>query len=243
MTGPAMTGQARWGQAMTNLRWRVLLALAVMLAGAVLTYLGRPTVYLADRIGKPDLELMFPRQFGDWRVDTSLPVIAPAPDVQARLDVIYNQLLSRTYVNSVGRSIMLSVAYGGDQSDATRIHRPEICYPSQGFDITYDQPGVQRIAGSTLPVRMLMSRFGSRHEPITYWIVVGNEVATSGMQQKLAQMRYGLRGLIADGMLVRVSSLDTDRAHAHAVQAGFIADLAAGMPRELRSRAFGEPGL
>lgn len=228
---------------MTGLRWRVLLAMAVMLAGAGLTYLGRPTAYLADRIGKPDLELMFPRQFGEWRVDTSLPVIAPAPDVQARLDAIYNQVLARTYVNASGQSIMLSVAYGGDQSDATRAHRPEICYPAQGFDITHDKPGLQRIAGGTLPVRMLMSRFGDRQEPITYWIVVGNEVATSGMQQKLAQMRYGLRGLIADGMLVRVSSLDANREHAYTVHAGFIADLAAGMPRATRSRAFGELGL
>lgn len=228
---------------MTGLRWRVLLAMAVMLAGAGLTYLGRPTVYLADRIGKPDLELMFPRQFGEWRVDSSLPVIAPAPDVQARLDAIYNQVLARTYVNASGQSIMLSVAYGGDQSDATRAHRPEICYPAQGFDITHDKPGLQRIAGGTLPVRMLMSRFGDRQEPITYWIVVGNEVATSGMQQKLAQMRYGLRGLIADGMLVRVSSLDANREHAYTVHASFIADLAAGMPSATRSRAFGELGL
>lgn len=225
---------------MTSLRWRVLLALALMLAGAGLSYLGRPTVYLADRIGKPDLELMFPRVFGDWRVDTSLPVIAPAPDVQARLDAIYNQVLTRTYVNSSGQSIMLSVAYGGDQSDASRAHRPEICYPSQGFNITFDQSGIQRIGHGSLSVRKLMSRFGDRLEPITYWIVVGNEVATSGMQQKLAQMRYGLRGLIADGMLVRVSSLDADREHAYTVHAGFIADLAASMPGALRQRAFGD---
>ncbi len=228
---------------MNSVRSRVLLAMALMFAGAGLSYIGRPTVYLADQIGKPDLEAMFPKQFGDWRIDTSLPVVAPAPDVQARLDAIYNQVLTRTYVNSGGRLIMLSVAYGGDQSDASRAHRPEICYPAQGFDITYDQPGVQQIDGGSLPVRKLMSRFGDRKEPITYWIVVGNEIATSGMQQKLAQMRYGLRGLIADGMLVRVSSLDADREHAYGVQAGFIADLAAGMSPELRPRAFGEPTL
>jgi EpsI family protein len=134
---------------------------------------------------------------------------------------------------------MLSVAYGGDQSEASRAHRPEICYPVQGFDISYDQPATLSVAGGKLPVRTLMSRFGMRHEPITYWIVVGNEIATSGMQQKLAQMRYGLRGLIADGMLVRVSSIDTDRDHAFGVQAGFIADLAAHMPLAMRPRAFG----
>jgi EpsI family protein len=228
---------------MSSARMRVLLAMALMFAGAGLAYVGRPTVYLADQIGQPDLEAMFPKQFGEWRVETSLPVIAPTPDVQARLDAIYSQVLTRTYVHRDGRVIMLSVAYGGDQSDASRAHRPEICYPAQGFDITHDQPGVQHIDGGSLPVRKLMSRFGDRKEPITYWIVVGSEIATSGMQQKLAQMRYGLRGLIADGMLVRVSSLDPDREHAYAVQAAFIADLAAGMPPDLKPRAFGEPSL
>jgi EpsI family protein len=228
---------------MSSVRTRVLLAMALMLAGAGLSYVGRPTVYLADRIGQPDLETMFPKQFGEWKIQTGLPVVALAPDVQARLDAIYNQVLTRTYVNSEGRSIMLSVAYGGDQSDAARAHRPEICYPSQGFNITYNQPGVQQINGGSLPVRKLMSNFGARQEPITYWIVVGNEIVTSGMEQKLAQMRYGLRGLIPDGMLVRVSSIDADREHAYAVHADFIADLAAGMPADLRPRAFGEPSL
>ena len=63
----------------------------------------------------PNLETMFPKAFGDWRVDTSMPVILPSPDVQALLDKIYNQVLSRSYVNAKGERIMLSVAYGGDR--------------------------------------------------------------------------------------------------------------------------------
>ena len=82
-----------------------------------------------------------------------------------------------------------------------------------------------------------------RNEPITYWVVVGNEVATSGIEQKLAQMRYGLRGVIADGMLVRVSSIDPDMARGHAVQSGFIADMAAAIPSQARPRVFGDLAL
>ncbi len=145
---------------MTSVRWHALMAAVLMLAAAGLTYLGRPTNHLADRIGQPDLERMFPAQFGDWRIAADRVLVAPAPDVQARLDAIYNQLLTRTYVNDAGHTIMLSVAYGGDQSDATRAHRPEICYPTQGFDISYDKPGQLPVAGGTLPVRRLMSHFG-----------------------------------------------------------------------------------
>lgn len=228
---------------MNNVRWRALLAAALMVGGALLTYFGRPTVYLADQIGKPDLESLFPKKFGDWRVDASRPIIVPAPDVQAALDAIYNQVLTRTYVNQTGQRIMLSVAYGGDQYDGTSAHRPETCYPAQGFSITFNEKKQQHLAQGTLGVRTLVAKQGERNEPITYWVVVGDKVATTGIEQKLAQMRYGLHGVIADGMLVRVSSIDSDRTRAHAVQSGFIADLAAAMPGQARTRVFGELAL
>jgi EpsI family protein len=146
-------------------------------------------------------------------------------------------------VNRVGQRIMLSVAYGGDQSDGTSAHRPEVCYPAQGFEITANAKSAQPAAGGTLAVRQLMSKLGGRNEPITYWVVVGNEVATSGIEQKLAQMRYGLRGIIADGMLVRVSSIDADMARGHAIQSDFIAEMAAAIPGPVRPRVFGDLAL
>lgn len=225
---------------MNRMRWLAVLSALVMLAGAALAHVARPTKFLADEQGAPDLEALFPKGFGTWRVDVSIPQILPAPDVQARLDLIYNQVLSRTYVNDLGQQIMLSVAYGGDQSDATRAHLPEVCYPVQGFDISANVRSVQHIDGGRLEVRRLMAHQGLRNEPITYWIVVGEKVALSGMDQKLAQLRYGMRGIIADGMLVRVSSIDTDMAHAHEVQSRFIAALAEAVPEEDRARIFGE---
>lgn len=225
---------------MNGLRKRALWAMVLMLAGAALTYLGKPTQHLADQIGKPDLEVLFPKQFGNWRVDTSIVPVLPSPEVQEQLDAIYNQVLSRTYVNDKGQRVMLSVAYGGDQSDGTSAHRPEVCYPAQGFQISANQRSTVGAVGGSLLVRQLMSRQGLRSEPITYWVVVGNEVVTSGVGQKLAQMRYGLRGIIADGMLVRVSSIDPDMARGHGVQSNFIADMAAALPNPQRLRVFGQ---
>ena len=226
---------------MTGVRWRALLVAAFMLMGAALTYWGRPTTYLSDQLGKPDLEALFPQQFGAWRVDASQPMVLPSPDVQAQLNAIYNQVLTRTYVNLKGQRMMLSVAYGGDQYDGTSAHRPETCYPAQGFAITFNQKNVQRINQGQLGVRTLVAKLGGRNEPITYWVVVGGQVVTTGIEQKLAQMRYGIRGVIADGMLVRVSSIDTDREQALGLQSGFITELAAAIPEPGRSRVFGDP--
>lgn len=228
---------------MTATRWRALVVALLMCFTSALAYVARPTLHLADKIGQPNLETAFPKEFADWRIDTNMPVVLPSPDAQAVLNAIYNQVLARTYVNSAGQRIMLSVAYGGDQSDGTRAHRPEVCYPAQGFQIVYNERSTVKAADREVAARVLMSKLGGRSEPITYWVVVGGEVATSGTEQKLAQMRYGLRGVIPDGLLVRVSSIDSDMARGLTVQARFIDDLAKSVGPDVRSRFFGGPLL
>ena len=226
---------------MNRLRWHALLVALVMLAGSAAGIWGRPRLHLADQIGQPNLQTLFPSAFGSWRVATGQPLVLPSPDVQAALDAVYNQVLARTYVNERGQAIMLTVAYGGDQSDGTSAHRPEVCYPVQGFAITSNQAGSLRLGPREIGVRRLMAQRGSRNEPVTYWVAVGNEVVTTGIGQKLAQMRYGLRGVIADGMLVRVSSIDADMTRAYALQAGFLDDLSQAMGAPSLDRVFGAP--
>ena len=133
---------------MNGLRWKALVVAMLMLAGSAAAVVARPTKALADQIGIPNLETMLPKKFGDWRVDTSLPTILPSPDVQAQLNKIYNQVLSRTYVNNKGERIMLSVAYGGDQSDGTSAHRPEVCYPTTAETLPTNSP-IYRIPAAT----------------------------------------------------------------------------------------------
>ena len=224
---------------MNALRWKALLLCVLMAASAAMAHLARPTVKIADSGPRVDLETLFPREFGDWRIDSRTPVILPSPDLQAKLDAIYNQVLSRTYVNAEGERVMLSVAYGGDQSDGTSAHRPEVYYPAQGFQVLGNEVGTIDLDGRQMPVKRLQSRLGARYEPITYWIVVGDQVVTSGTQQKIAQLRYGVRGQIPDGMLVRVSSIGVDAKAGHALQARFVNDLVRSIDAERRVRISG----
>jgi len=226
---------------MSAVRRRAFAVLLTLLLAAGLAHYLKPTVHMADKFGKPDLETLFPKTFADWRIDASSGIIQPSPDTQALLDSIYNQTLTRTYVNSQGYRIMLSVAYGGDQSDATRAHLPEVCYPAQGFKITSNSSGQLLLADRPVSSRLLTARMGGRNEPITYWLIVGDEVSNTRTEQKLTQFRLGLKGLIADGMLVRVSSIDDDAARGHQVQAEFLNQMAQAFPQTMRDRVFGAP--
>ena len=225
---------------MTSARIQAGIALLLIVCAFAGAQVWRPTAQLADTRAKVDLEQMFPRAFGDWKVDTALPVQLVAPDVQQLLASIYSQTLSRTYVNGRGDRIMLSVAYGGDQSDATRAHRPEVCYPAQGFQIVSNRVGqIVTKEGAVLPVRQLVAKMGSRNEPISYWITVRDEKTGSGPERKLAQLGYSVRGVVPDGMLVRVSNISTDAESSFGLHGRFVESLMAAVQQDARAQVFG----
>lgn len=212
-----------------------VLATLMLSASALSSHL-TPTVKLADQKPRLDLAAMVPEQFGEWRVDPTIIPLQVDPATQAKLDKIYNQTLSRTYVNRDGERVMLSMAYGGEQSDRLQVHKPEVCYGAQGFEVENRGYADLAVAGGALPVKRLYAVSGARHEPITYWITVGDRAIRPGLQQKLQQLRYGLGGTVPDGMLVRVSSIDTDEQAAFALQQRFITEMLQGVnaPAQVR---------
>lgn len=225
---------------MKPMQIKAIVTLMLMFSAFVGAQAWRPTTRLADTRPKVDLEAMFPKDFGTWQVDERMPVQLVSPDTQAMLNKIYNQTLSRTYVNSKGDRIMLSVAYGGDQSDGTRAHRPEVCYPAQGFQIDGRRDSVLSLGGQNLRVRQLVSRLGGRVEPITYWITVGERIAIGGTEQKFAQLAYSTRGVVPDGMLVRVSNIEPDAKKAYQMHHVFLTEMALAIPVTLKAQVVGK---
>ncbi|MEO7742381.1 MAG: exosortase-associated protein EpsI, B-type [Usitatibacter sp.] len=187
----------------------------------------------------PDLERVIPSAFGDWRLDAEVVPVVPAPDVQAKLDRLYRQVVSRTYVNSRGERMMLTVAHGGDQSDALKAHRQEACYAAQGFDIRRIEHGTLSTAGRTLPVTRMLAVKGDRSEPVTYWFTMGERVVLGRGERLRVQLENGFAGRIPDGMLVRVSSLSEDARTAFASQQSFIAAIAGALPAGEAARFVG----
>lgn len=215
----------------------------LMVSSGALTKALTPTKKIADQQERIDLEIMIPTEFGDWRVDKSIIPLQVDAETQAMLDKIYNQTLSRTYVNSIGERIMLSVAYGGDQSDNLAVHKPEVCYYAQGFEIMKTYADELLTQYGKLPIKRLLAVKGYRNEPITYWVTVGNKAVLPGIDEKLQQLKYGLTGNVPDGMLVRVSSIDVDNAKAYQLQAVFIQDLLSSVNTSERIRLIGIFGV
>ncbi len=225
-------------------RRKALVVMGAMLGSAALAEWARPTIKVSDSYKGFKLETVFPSAFGDWRVDDKTPVIVPPPDQQAMLDKIYNQTLARTYVNSQGARVMLSVAYGGDQSDGLTVHVPDVCYVSQGFKLESSRDAtLQAAPGIVIPVRHLMMTMGSRMEPVTYWVLMGDQATTSNTQRRLISIRFGLQRLIPEGMLIRVSSINPDMDKAIPVHTDFINQMMAAIPADQRERVIGKVSI
>ncbi|WP_088284880.1 exosortase-associated protein EpsI, B-type [Ideonella sp. A 288] len=213
---------------------------AGLLAGAqVASVVAVPRRKLADSREVFDLEQAVPRTVGRWSLDTSIVPLPPSPDQQAVLNQIYDQILSRTYVNPAGQRVMLSITYGSKQNQQLRAHRQEVCYSAQGFRISRLERLPLVLGGRAIQGTRMVATQGQRIEPVTYWFTMGDQVVLTYLERELAQLRYAMSGLIPDGYLVRVSSLDADAAGAFAQHLAFANELLASLVPELRRRLVG----
>jgi EpsI family protein len=223
-----------------NRRLAVSIVLGLAMAGtSALTGALTPKQKVADARADFNLEAMVPKTFAGWTVDTSVVPLTPDPTQKELIAALYDQTLSRTYVNAEGQRVMLSIAYGGDQSKQLQLHLPEVCYVAQGFDMVKDRRDELGTGYGKLPVKRLVARQNARNEPITYWVTIGDKAVMSGLDQKMQRFMYGLSGRIPDGMLVRVSTIGSDEAGAYRVQDRFVNQMLGALKPADRSRLLG----
>lgn len=220
-------------------RIRNVLLLLLMAATSALAVVLKPTDRIADHGPAVQLESMIPRQFGNWRQEERFSAQMVDPQQKEMIDKLYSQTLSRSYVNEAGYLIMLSIAYGGDQRDSMQVHKPEICYPAQGFSLLNEEKGTLGTGSGKIPVVRIVASMGSRREPVTYWTTIGDRLVKGGFEKKLIEISYGLTGRIPDGLLFRVSSIDSSDTTAFAMQEKFVNQLLEVSSPETRKRLAG----
>lgn len=225
---------------MSRLNLNHLLVGLFMLAGAGLALALVPDKKMSDVSNRVDLEVVIPKAFDDW---TTLPSIAPIEirtGAKEMLDETYDQIVSRTYVNKKdGSLMMITIAYGSEQTQELKAHRQEVCYASQGFDVSDLHVAREKVAGREISVTRMLAVNKSRSEPVTYWFTVGDSVVQSRLERLLAQMKYAFTGYVPDGLLVRVSNMSTDKGYSYKAHIEFINRLLMEVPKDQLHRFVG----
>lgn len=228
---------------MSTLNKPVIVGLAMgmlMVLSGVLTKVMTPSAAFSDQQTSINLETIIPREFGQWKINPTTAAIIVNPDDKGLLNKIYNQTLSRTYINSEGKQVMLSIAYGRDQSSDLQVHRPEICYATSGFDVSnMSKTFVDTFVGR-IPVMQLVAKQGNRNEPITYWIRVGDSLTRGWIEQKIASVGYGFTGKVPDGLLFRISTISSDEQESYRIQQSFLTTLLQAVRSEDRHWLVGQ---
>lgn len=221
-------------------RWRTCLPIVALLlvAGMGVHQLTALPPTLVEQA--PQLDQGVPQRFGDWQMATN--ALSPVSAMTPGSKTLYSEQVVRTYENTQGQRVMLTLAYGESQTALSRIHDPQLCYAAAGFQILSLQPqrlqGLERASHQPLLSRRMLASRGPRLEAASYWIRVGDLYGAGDLHTRWYLTRLRLRGEIPDGILVRASMLidRPDQAlEAYPFLEKFLAELLAASPVEVRN--------
>ena len=220
---------------------RALLVGAAMASTAAGAYAAMPR-QAANRLQKSQLAAMIPKQVAAWQYVSDAGVVTTSE--AARSDG-YDQVLTRVYAAPDLPRIMLLIAYGSTQGGSLQLHRPETCYPGQGFQLSafreIDLGPARQIA-----VRAFTAKRDDRIERVLYWTRIGTTFPRSQAELYRAIFTSVLSGTVPDGVLVRVSTLTDDAALADgassdAALASFCAAMIASGSEKAQNLLIGAP--
>lgn len=215
-------------------------ALVLMIAAAAGSWLATPRLQAVQ--AAPSLDATVPKAFGQWRaVQTGAAQVDVSQGVETVQEQPYDQTVMRTYVNARGDQIMLALAWGERQRQDVKVHRPEVCYPAQGYVVRSAAMGSPiSVAAHAQPVpttELLAESRGGSYEAVRYWIRIGSQYGGDGIGARWYILNEGFRGRIPDGILVRASQrLASAEAapQSQLLMSTFLADLVAAVPAQTR---------
>ena len=217
-----------------SLRSSAFVALA-MLAAAALAVVATPR--FAATAAAPSLENTVPKAFGDWKQLAGNSIqVSVSEGVETSSLQPYDQTVLRTYVNSRGDQVMLALAWGERQRQDVKVHRPEVCYPAQGYVVRRlhaEAPITVAGRGEPVPSMGMLAGNGGQLEAVRDWIRIGTNYTGDGIGARWHILKEGLNGRVVDGVLVRASQrirAEGDLTKSNAMMEGFLHDLTLALP-------------
>jgi EpsI family protein len=188
-------------------------------------------------LGLARLEDLVPTAVGTWREAPGSRLILPDAE---QLPSPYDQVLTRSFMAPSQPTIMFLVAYGAAQSGLMKVHRPEVCYRSSGFSIRDDRPiDVSLESRPAIAAKSFLAVRQDRAEHVLYWTRISDMFPRDLASQRLVMLKQGIAGLIPDGVLVRCSTLASDRDAELDALVNFVRALVASAPPRGRSLLIG----
>jgi EpsI family protein len=178
------------------------------------------------------LDELVPERIGSWSLSRYDPILIPRGEKGE--GTIYDSVLSRYYMSNSAAPVMLLIAYGAEQAGNTQLHRPDVCYPSAGFEMHSWPSVLLRAPGGDITAQSATASTTGRVDQILYWTRIGEEFPANSLDQRWSTLRQTLSGTIPDGVLVRISVVDQDREQALKVIETFANALLTSGGRQLR---------
>jgi len=232
-----------------SLRQSLLLAIIAVSAGLAAQVMGArlrpvPAAPTTDAITH------VPRRIGAWQAinDPTVPVNPARPDSTGRPGQVYDAMVSRTYVAPDGTRVMLMLAYQNQQFQEDRVHSPELCYYAQGFILNNQKSFQIKSKIDSINARSFIAKSLSRAETVVYFIRTGDNISERSIDSRNEIFRSGVLGRIDDGILVRVSMIDSDSDNRNSdekirLMVDFIEQMVAASPSDSRTAMLGSHEL
>lgn len=191
---------------------RQLMLGGAMLAATAAAFGLRPQ-RMVQRLPAGALDRAVPTIIGRWKFLTASGLVLPPQDEMTQQ--LYDQVLTRVYAADGLPSVMLLIAYGSAQDYTLQAHLPEVCYPSSGYTVSsIERVPVTLRPGTSDTATYLTAERPDRTEQVYYWLRIGDRFPATLSDERMAVIAANLRGVLPDGVLVRLSVLDDNRSAA-----------------------------
>jgi EpsI family protein len=210
-----------------------------VMLGGLLAMVGAGSVLLKPVSTTPvmtsaRLDAAVPQKLGPWRVAaTDGLVTAPEDEMTARL---YDQILTRIYraPDTTLPDMALLVACGRGQDADVQLHRPDVCYPPQGFTLSDERTLPLDFDGHAVPARIVTASRDGMAQQVVFWTRIGDRFPPDAAAERALIVRENLAGRMPDAVLVRISVEGVERGDALRAIRGFVGLLAAALPADGR---------
>lgn len=217
------TGQAKAAFRVSKPTRREAIAGGIILAATAASQTLRPT-RIFDRLTREELSGAIPKVVGPYRFSSTSGLILPPRDELS--EKLYDQVLTRVYEAPDAIPVLALFAYGSVQNLSLELHRPDECYPQQGFVITDPKTISVQLGRHDIPASFLTAtRKDGYVEQVLFWSRIGQTFPADRVAQSLVVARENFSGRMPDGLLARISVPTRSPEHGLQIARSFLQQL------------------